>query len=296
MQDQGRRLVRQGMTLFLVGLLTGLAVQAMVNPRAGLAGHLEGVMNGIFLIVVGLAWKELGLGERAARITYALLVFGTWANWGTTTSIGILGTSRATPIAGAILSGDTETGVTLFRMDEGLDTGPILAQDRWPLAPDATADAVEALAARRAAGLLEASLPALASGDLPSRPQDAAAATLTRPLRREDGRLDPSRAAAELERRVRALRPWPGTFVETDAGRLVVDRAAVEPSRPSDVVGTLVADGDGLAIATSDGRLRLLDVRPAGGRPMTGEALRRGRQSLVGQVVIGRPVMAGSRA
>ena len=101
MQDYARRLVRLGMTLFLLGLLTGLAVELMVNPRAGLAAHLEGVMNGIFLIVVGLAWKELGLGERTARVTYVLLVFGTWTNWVTTTAIGILGTSKGTPIAGA---------------------------------------------------------------------------------------------------------------------------------------------------------------------------------------------------
>ncbi|BDG04174.1 hypothetical protein [Anaeromyxobacter oryzae] len=105
MRDHARSLVRLGMTLFLVGLLTGLAIQPMVNPRAGLAAHLEGVLNGIFVIVVGLAWKELGLGERAARITFALLVFGTWANWATTTAIGILGTSKATPIAGAGHSG-----------------------------------------------------------------------------------------------------------------------------------------------------------------------------------------------
>jgi (hydroxyamino)benzene mutase len=104
-QDYARRLVRLGMSLFLLGLLTGLAVESMVNPRAGLAGHLEGVMNGIFLIVVGLAWKELGLSARTARITYVLLVFGTWANWATSTAIGILGTSKATPIAGAGHSG-----------------------------------------------------------------------------------------------------------------------------------------------------------------------------------------------
>ena len=105
MQDYTRRLVRLGMTLFLLGLLTGLAVGSMSNPRAGLAGHLEGVMNGIFLVVVGLAWKDLGLGVRAARITYVLLVFGTWANWATTTATGLLGTSKATPIAGAGHSG-----------------------------------------------------------------------------------------------------------------------------------------------------------------------------------------------
>jgi hydroxylaminobenzene mutase len=93
--------VRQGITLFLVGLLTGLVVQSMANPRAGLSGHLEGVMNGTFLIAVGAAWKQLRLGDRAARAVYALLVFGTWANWAATTASGIFGTSKAMPIAGA---------------------------------------------------------------------------------------------------------------------------------------------------------------------------------------------------
>ena len=99
--NHARSLLRLGVTLFLLGLLTGLAVQEMKNPRAGLSAHLEGLMNGMFLMIVGLAWKELALGPRAARITYGLLVFGTFANWATTTVTAIVGTSRATPISGA---------------------------------------------------------------------------------------------------------------------------------------------------------------------------------------------------
>ena len=194
----------------------------------------------------------------------------------------------ATPIAGAILAGDSATGVTLFRMDEGLDTGPILAQASWPLAPDATADEVEATAASRAADLLATALPRWVAGDLEALPQDVPAATLTRPFRREDGRLDATQPAAALERRVRALTPWPGTFLElSDApiavSRIAVSRVAVAPSDSADVVGSLVADADGLAIATADGRLRLLEVRPAGGRTMSGAELRRGRPGLVGK-------------
>ena len=99
--SHARSLLRLGITLFLLGLLTGLAVQGMKNPRAGLSAHLEGLMNGMFLMIAGLAWKELALGPRAARIVYGLLVFGTFANWATTTATAVLGTSRATPIAGA---------------------------------------------------------------------------------------------------------------------------------------------------------------------------------------------------
>jgi (hydroxyamino)benzene mutase len=99
--DYSRRLLKLGITLFLFGLLTGVFVQAMRNPRAGLSGHLEGVLNGMFLMIAGLAWKELELSATSGRITYGLLVFGTFANWATSTAIGILGTSRMTPIAGA---------------------------------------------------------------------------------------------------------------------------------------------------------------------------------------------------
>jgi hydroxylaminobenzene mutase len=99
--NHARSLLRLGITLFLLGLLTGLVVQEMKNPRAALSAHLEGLMNGMFLMIAGLAWKELALGPRSERITYGLLVFGTFANWATTTVTAVLGTSRATPIAGA---------------------------------------------------------------------------------------------------------------------------------------------------------------------------------------------------
>jgi hydroxylaminobenzene mutase len=115
MQHAGR-LVRHGISLFLAGLLTGVAVNAMVNPRAGLSGHLEGVMNGTFLIAVGAAWNQLRLGERSARVVYPLLVFGAWANWATTTATGILGTSKATPIAGAGHSGTPLAENAVFAM------------------------------------------------------------------------------------------------------------------------------------------------------------------------------------
>src|SRR5262249_46097816 len=101
MGNYARRLAGQGMTLFLAGLVTGLVVTSVVNPRAGVSAHLEGVMKGTFLVAVAGAWKHIRFGERAARLVYLLLVFGTWANWATTTATGILGTSKATPIAGA---------------------------------------------------------------------------------------------------------------------------------------------------------------------------------------------------
>jgi methionyl-tRNA formyltransferase len=81
---------------------------------------------------------------------------------------------------------------------------------------------------------------------------------------------------------VRALRPWPGSFLELAAGRLAVLRAVASGPGEGDVPGTLVADGAGLALATARGRLVLLEVRPAGGRAMDGAAFRRGHPASVG--------------
>jgi len=195
----------------------------------------------------------------------------------------------ATPVQATILRGDADAAVTLFEMDEGLDTGPIVAQASWPVAGDETAPELEAAAAARGAALLRDTLAPWLAGSRASRPQPAAAATLTRPLTREDGRLDPARSAAELARTVRALTPWPGTFVETANGRLLVLRADAAAADAADEPGRIVADGDGLALTTADGRLRLLEVRPAGGRSMSGAEFRRGRTALVDQ-----PLAAGA--
>jgi methionyl-tRNA formyltransferase len=183
----------------------------------------------------------------------------------------------ATPIPGAILAGDTETGVTLFRMNAGLDTGPLVAADRWPLLGTETAPEVAARATIVGARLLERSLPGWLAGSVTAAPQDEAAATLTRPLRREDGRLDPWRSARDLERAVRAFLPWPGAFLDTAIGRLAVVVATVAPSAPGDLAGRLVRDGPGLALSTADGRLRLTRVRLAGSQEMAAADFLRGR-------------------
>jgi len=192
----------------------------------------------------------------------------------------------ATPVSAAILAGDTETGVTLMRMDPGLDTGPIVAQGRHRLDGTETAVDLESALAVEAADLLQASLEPWLRGELPAVPQPTNGVVTTRPSRREDGRLDATRTAVELERQVRAFIPWPGSFVETATlGRLIVDDATAAPAEPGDTPGHLVADGTGLAIATSVGRLRLGRVRLAGRRPMSASELRRGAPGLIGSVV-----------
>ena len=187
----------------------------------------------------------------------------------------------AAPVPAAILAGDEVTGVTLMRMDEGMDTGPIVAQREVALDGTEVAPELEARLARMGAELLGTSLAGWLDGSLLARTQPETGATVTRPLQRADGRLDAARPAVELERQVRALQPWPGSFLEWTsaqggaADRLVVWRAGLQDGDGAPV-GSLVPAGEALALQTSAGRLRLDEVQPAGGRRMSGAEYRRG--------------------
>lgn len=184
----------------------------------------------------------------------------------------------ASPISAAILAGDPETGVTIIRMDAGLDTGPIVAVDRLALHGTETAPELEGILAGLGAKLLKGSIGPWLRGELEARPQSTVGVSLTRPLRREDGRIDPARPAAELERAVRAHAPWPGAFLDDEElGRIAVVAATLAPAETGDRPARLVPHGDGLALTTGEGRLVLNSVVPAGGRRMTGAEFRRGR-------------------
>jgi len=95
-----RRLIFHGVSLFLIGLLTGLAEQHFVNVRMGLAAHLEGVMNGTFLLAVGAIWSDVKLSFRGSVVAYWALLGGTYGNWAVTTLAASLGTAALSPITG----------------------------------------------------------------------------------------------------------------------------------------------------------------------------------------------------
>jgi len=100
-----RRLKMLGMLLFLLGLLTGFVIMQMKNSRMGLAAHLEGVMNGTFLVVAGFVWDELKISDALRKILFGTLIYGTFINWFSTLLSALLGTSQTTPIAGAGYTG-----------------------------------------------------------------------------------------------------------------------------------------------------------------------------------------------
>lgn len=99
MDHRRRRLLFHGMLLFLLGLATGLFQAEFRNPRMGLAAHLEGLMNGIFLLALGGIWGEVRLSRRAASAAFRIVLFGTYANWAVTTFAAIFGTGAMTPLA-----------------------------------------------------------------------------------------------------------------------------------------------------------------------------------------------------
>jgi methionyl-tRNA formyltransferase len=192
----------------------------------------------------------------------------------------------ASPIPATILVGDPVTGVTIIRMDEGIDSGPIIASEVVTLRGDETSPWLEERLADVAADLLSRTVGPWHRGEIEAVGQDESQATMTRPLTRDDGRLDPSLPAAHLERAIRAYLPWPGSWVDTSRmGRLIIRSATIEPLEAGDEVGVLAAAGDGLALVVSDGRLRLGQVQLAGRRAMDAPTLRRGAPELVGSSV-----------
>ncbi len=196
----------------------------------------------------------------------------------------------ATPIPATIAEGDSEAGVSIIRMDEGIDTGPIVASRAWDLRGTERAPELEAEAARRGAALLREVVGRWLNGELPPRPQGNEGASLTRPFRREDARLNPSGSARKLERRVRAQEPWPGSFLDTEVGRVTVRAGSIADPEPGDAPGLLVEHEGRLALATADGRLVIDEAQREGRRPTRGEEFLRGQRALVGTRVSGVPV------
>lgn len=187
----------------------------------------------------------------------------------------------ASPIQSALLHGDVETGVTLMLMEQGLDSGPIVAQSGTSIGRGETAGEVEARLAQLGADLLLKVLPLYASGEVVPRPQPDTGVTSAPRLHKDSGRLDFALPAEQLERQVRAFEPWPTSFFEWQAKRIVV-RAARAVTGSGLAVGRVVAYDGRPAVSTGEGRLVLERVQAAGGRPMSGVEFLRGARNLLG--------------
>jgi hydroxylaminobenzene mutase len=138
MKDTNRRLIFHGMCIFLLGLFTGFGEQHFVNVRMGLAAHLEGLMNGIFLVALGAIWTNLRLSAPATAVAYWTALYGTYFNWFMTVLAAIFGTAALSPITGAGHSGQPwqETLVTVGFMSVGIAIVVASALVLWGLRKD----------------------------------------------------------------------------------------------------------------------------------------------------------------
>jgi methionyl-tRNA formyltransferase len=213
----------------------------------------------------------------------------------------------ASPIAGAILSGEQETGVTLMRMVLALDAGPVLGIERVTIDPQETSATLEPKIAAACVPLLARGLGALFDPAPRLEPQDAARATFTRRFRKDDGRLDFAAPAAVLARRINALFPWPGAFFELGGEVIKIGLAELAPAlalattttRPSpDAHAATVAPGtvlagaaaDALTVATGEGAVRLLRLQRPGGRMLSAADFLRGHPIAAGTVIASAPM------
>ena len=199
----------------------------------------------------------------------------------------------AAPVAAAILAGDAITGVTIMKMDAGLDTGPILRQRSLAIAPDDTCDSLTQQLAHLGAELLRDTLPGWLTGALEPQPQDERLATLAPQLKKEQGQVNWNASAEHIARQVRAFHPWPGAFTYWQGQPLKILRAVADIEYPTAshdqavsgggrLPGTVLSTPEGLAVVAGRGVLYLQEVQPAGRRPMPAQAFARGTRGLVG--------------
>ena len=189
----------------------------------------------------------------------------------------------AAPIPRAIMAGDTETGVTIMRMDEGLDTGPILAAERVPIGPETTGGMLHDTLATLSARLVVAAVDALAAGPLSATPQPADGATYAAKLTKHEAAIDWRAPAAHVARLVRALAPAPGAWFTHHDRRIKVLAAEVAHMTADAPPGTVLDDA--LTVACGAGSaLRPTRLQRAGKAPMAAEPFLRGR-----------PIAAGTR-
>ncbi|KFE67610.1 methionyl-tRNA formyltransferase [Hyalangium minutum] len=199
----------------------------------------------------------------------------------------------AAPIQWAIAHGDTETGVALMRMDEGLDTGPVIAVKRLPIEPEDTSAILHEKLSKLGGEVLRESLPAYLRGELKPVPQPTEGVVLAPIIQKEDGLLDFTKPAVELERRLRAFTPWPGAFTGLNGARLKVHRVKVGTGHGAP--GTVLAAGlGGIEVACGEGSLALLEIQPEGKRVMKAAEFLSGHKLAPGSQPFSAPVESKS--
>lgn len=192
----------------------------------------------------------------------------------------------AAPIQAAILSGDAQTGVTLMQMDVGLDTGDMLFVEGFDLDPAETASTLHDKLAQMGYDMLLKHLPSLLAGDIDPQQQDDALATYAPKVEKTDGLINWGQAAVEIERRHRAMTPWPGSFTEWNGKNLRIHQISLVDGEPSaQEPGRVMKEGDRILVATADGLIQLDEIQLAGKKRTAPADFINGRPEFVGSVL-----------
>lgn len=180
----------------------------------------------------------------------------------------------ASPIQSALRDGETQTGVTIMKMDKGMDTGAILSQSTIEIFPDETYPQLDARMAELGATLLNTTLPLYLSGSLIPEEQDHTQATGCKMISREDGKIDWNKTTAEIYNMYRAYTPWPGIWTMWSDKRLKL--LAIKPSERKNSPGKVVVEGLRLFIGTGDSSVEIEQIQLEGKSVMTAEEFARG--------------------
>ena len=193
------------------------------------------------------------------------------------------------PVATAILEGDEITGVSLMLLDEGMDTGPVIAQRECVLSGNETADQLTEILFEMGASLLEDCLGPWTSGELTPCSQDESKATVSRKLERTDGLADWSLPAVTLARQCRAYAPWPGLYTMWQGKTIKVLEANASSGGQTGAASagqvTRTAGGNEILVSTGDGQLELIRLQLEGRRPVVAEEFLRGYPDFIGSVL-----------
>jgi methionyl-tRNA formyltransferase len=177
----------------------------------------------------------------------------------------------ASPIQSAILNGETETGVTIMKMDAGLDTGPILSTCRTPILPTDDSQTLHDRLAQLGAQLLVETIPDFIAGKISPQPQPTEGSSYAAKIKKEDGQIDWEKSAWEIWNRLRAFTPWPGAFTffpaQPKSQRLKIWKAEIV-ERSGSAGKIILADKNGIVVACGQNALRVLELQREGGRRM----------------------------
>lgn len=180
----------------------------------------------------------------------------------------------AAPIQWAIADGEPETGVTIMKMDAGLDTGPVLAMRRTPILPTDDSQVLHDRLAQLGAELLVETIPGYVSGKIPPQAQPTEGASYAAKIKKDDGRIDWNSPAQKIWNRLRAFTPWPGafTFLDSEPKPQLLKIWKVEPVEKNGQPGiVLVAEKTGIVVGCGQGALRILELQREGGKRLTAE-------------------------